>query len=1272
MAHRLSRVPLLALLFALFVIGLLIWWFDAFRGPNRSPSDISTAEMNSAIQAVAAAENGKYDQAIALWEELLIRFPGDPELLLNQAVTVLKWIDETSGRLSSGLVSDPTAQAKLREELAAAMDTAEATIAEVAKLPSSDGRTAFLQAAFLEAKSRQLQYPEDQTLRNQAAQVLVDALSKNPAQPLLACKLDDLAQELAGDNAEIEKHNTDALFASWKADPRNLYLLVRAGDALMKHQDPRLAELLGPSLEVAKPMRSMLQAALVRTNPEELIAKATQAITAGDWRQVQQLRLWFNVLKGTSGFRPDTRLVKPDIMALLNVSFLERFSDKLSAATPAPAIDPARIEYTRQDIGPADAVGWYDYDLDLDMDVVVVQGNELRLYGTSPESGLATDLKQQLTLPIAPTGMLPIDLFDVDSPNRPRLPVTVAELMDTGTPGEPSDSNSPRPGTTERGVDSNSPRSSTLGRGVGGEGHDTIQELVLWSDEGVVVVTSTPVDVADPATNESPGRQLSVLDDVPGLSGPESIVQIEPCDIDGDGDLDLIVAGKSQLRILQNNGNRTFVDVSEFSSLPDTDFRFSRLFACDVDRDLDQDLLVASRDQPGIFILENILHSQFRFRNLKGDAWKNLETESATASLTDIVCCDLDGNASWDIFATGASGAFCALTRTVAPGAWTGTGLVKTSAGPTPGNCLAVVDLNNDAALDLLVGRDAGLEAWLGTPGGTFSDLSYSLAAGNFSALAALDANGDGAIELLTVRDQRGMLFIPKQLHVGGFVSARIHGINDINGGGRINHYAVGSTLELRSPGQLQARVIRDPSTHFGIGDTQPTNLRIVFNNGLTQNVEDVQPNTVIEERQELKGSCPFVYGWNGERFELITDLLWNAPLGLQVARGQVLPDRRWEYLLLPGELMQPRDGSYELRVTEELWEVAYFDHLTLTAIDHPADVEVFTNEKVGPPAIAEPKLITAKERLFPRSAVDSHGRDCLAKLARIDRDFVQAFDVQICQGLCEPHFIELDFGTLASDQPWLMYLNGWMHPADTSLNIGMAQNPERPSPEPPSLWVVDEAGKWICAQPFMGFPGGKPKSIVVDLAGVFCSNDHRLRIASSQQLYWDQAFVACDSDVTACRETALALQSAELHYRGFGQLLPRASDQPHWYDYQTVSRAPKWPELSGPFTRCGDIRELLHADDDRLVVMVSGDEFVVRFAMPEQPLPAGWRRDFILHSTGWDKDADLNTLSGDGSLPLPFRAMETYPPPAHQQPQVDAVQQLNAPHLTRMREARG
>ena len=86
---------------------------------------------------------------------------------------------------------------------------------------------------------------------------------------------------------------------------------------------------------------------------------------------------------------------------------------------------------------------------------------------------------------------------------------------------------------------------------------------------------------------------------------------------------------------------------------------------------------------------------------------------------------------------------------------------------------------------------------------------------------------------------------------------------------------------------------------------------------------------------------------------------------------------------------------------------------------------------------------------------------------------------------------------------------------------------------------------------------------------------------------------------------------------------------------------------MLGRFTRLGDVKELLTASDDRLLVMGAGDETTLRFAVPNEPLPPGWKRDFFLYSVGWDKDANLETILGQTVEPLPFRAMTAYPWPA-------------------------
>ncbi len=334
--------------------------------------------------------------------------------------------------------------------------------------------------------------------------------------------------------------------------------------------------------------------------------------------------------------------------------------------------------------------------------------------------------------------------------------------------------------------------------------------------------------------------------------------------------------------------------------------------------------------------------------------------------------------------------------------------------------------------------------------------------------------------------------------------------------------------------------------------------------------------------------------------------------------------------------------------------------------MDHPASVDVWTNEKVGPPTLAEPKLFTASQPIWPTSVHDGYGRDCLQQLRARDGSFVQAFQKQICQGLCETHYIELGFDPVqvAVRNDLRLVLTGWMHPTDTSLNIGISQNADRQLPAPPSLWAPNANGEFVCKQPFMGFPGGKPKTIVIDLNGVFEGNDTRLRIQSSQQIYWDQAYLIANEPPVPMVTQELALQSADLSYRGFGKLMPRNSDQPHWYDYQDVSLAAKWPPLEGLFTKYGDVRAQMLADDDHIVVMASGDEMILKFELPSHPLPAGWVRDYVLHSVGWDKDADLNTLEGQSSLPLPFAKMKSYPPSLEDESEVQRVWQLNSKSL--------
>jgi hypothetical protein len=234
--------------------------------------------------------------------------------------------------------------------------------------------------------------------------------------------------------------------------------------------------------------------------------------------------------------------------------------------------------------------------------------------------------------------------------------------------------------------------------------------------------------------------------------------------------------------------------------------------------------------------------------------------------------------------------------------------------------------------------------------------------------------------------------------------------------------------------------------------------------------------------------------------------------------------------------------------------------------------------------------------------------------------------------------------------------------PTDSSINVALSQNPAGPQPTPPSLWVPGIDGQWRQVRPFMGFPGGKTKTIAIDLTGVFTDspplakggrggsrdpsgqNPYRVRIATNMEFRWDEAFFTVDEDPAELKLHRLPVAAADVHFRGFSRFVPNFTGGPDTYDYEAVSTAAAWPPMEGRFTRYGDVTELLRDADDRQVVFGSGDEVTLSFKVPDEPLPSGWKRDFLLYNVGWDKDANLNTVFGQSVEPLPFRSMSGYP----------------------------
>ena len=197
------------------------------------------------------------------------------------------------------------------------------------------------------------------------------------------------------------------------------------------------------------------------------------------------------------------------------------------------------------------------------------------------------------------------------------------------------------------------------------------------------------------------------------------------------------------------------------------------------------------------------------------------------------------------------------------------------------------------------------------------------------------------------------------------------------------------------------------------------------------------------------------------------------------------------------------------------------------------------------------------------------------------------------------------------------------------SENVGLSHDAALGLPRPPRLSVPDGAGGWREVIPFTGFPGGKTKTIAIDVSGLLDGAAARLRVDTTMEIRWDAAFLAAGETPAPIATAVVGPERASLAFRGRSRIEQDDSGGPERFLYDEVSREPRWPPMRGAFTAHGEVAELVAADDDRLVVMGAGDEMALSFPVPEGP-PPGWKRSFLLESVGDAPQAGQRAVGDD------------------------------------------
>ncbi len=536
---------------------------------------------------------------------------------------------------------------------------------------------------------------------------------------------------------------------------------------------------------------------------------------------------------------------------------------------------------------------------------------------------------------------------------------------------------------------------------------------------------------------------------------------------------------------------------------------------------------------------------------------------------------------------------------------------------------------------------------WLQGDGGKFQQLAKTI--DRSIAVAAADLRGSGRLDLIAISES------------GQALQAVNHGTKSYHwqtirprarqttGDQRVNSFGIGGEIEIRSGLLPQKQSITSPELHFGLGEQTGVDVaRIVWPNGSVRAEFALKADQPILTEQRLKGSCPYLFAWNGHAMQFVKDTVpWGSAIGLRInAIGPARVAATEEWYKIGRDQLEPRDGFYDLRITGELWETYYYDSLRLMTVDHPSGTEIFTDERfVVPPvklavtAVETPHLIA--------HAVDDNGQDVTEILRAVDGKYLDTFGRGQYQGVTRDHFVEIDLGTdIPTSGPLWLVATGWLHPSDSSLNIAMGQG-HHDAPRPLSLEVPDGHGGWRVAKSNLGFPAGRNKTCLIDLTGLFTGGlPHKVRLRTNLEVYWDAIEWAVGVPATPLKITQLAPATADLHYRGYSLIHQANPSSPEIPDYNHLAATTQiWRDLSGYYTRFGDVRELLSQTDDRYVIMNAGDELALRFAAPPPP-PPGYVRDYVLAGDGWIKDGDYNSTFSATVLPYPYHARQVYDVP--------------------------
>ena len=402
--------------------------------------------------------------------------------------------------------------------------------------------------------------------------------------------------------------------------------------------------------------------------------------------------------------------------------------------------------------------------------------------------------------------------------------------------------------------------------------------------------------------------------------------------------------------------------------------------------------------------------------------------------------------------------------------------------------------------------------------------------------------------------------------------------------------------------GSLRQRSRLRPSRQRSVRQSRPSVsggrqaadvVRVIWPSGTLQAETDGRPQRTVTELDRKPSSCPYLYVWNGSRFEFLTDFLGGGEIGYWQR------SRRVEYSGSRRVRAHPPRPAPAARLP---LRAARHERARGSAVRRPPSARrhrsstktwtSFRNEGLGAPNAGHFPPATVRDARPLVAAMDERGRDVSDRLAALDRRYVDGFTdsrhPRIRRAARAPS------GLGPGEVGVVLLATGWTSYAFSSDNVaahhrGLKLEPPGRSRCAPVRRVASTLGS-------IGIPVGRPQTIVVDLAEQASSG--RARAANHNQ---HADLLGSDSRGHiggGLRHDDDPARSSSCGRCGGAASRSRSTpDRPAAVTIRLRSGDPRvaiWKTMIGRYTREGDVRELLTKVDDMFVIARPGDEIAL------------------------------------------------------------------------------